>query len=445
MRVATARHWPNLGGFALLISGAALVALSIALLLSSGGGSSTPAAGPSVTDPLISTNASVSFWETRLHSDPADFTAANRLASAYIQRGRETGDISDYTRAQSAVDASLKSLPGQNYTGYALKAYLENVRHDFATSLTSAQFAATQNTIDEYAPSVIGDDYIALGRYDDAFQTYSNLVQQFPDLSTFSRMAQIYEIRGDLPNAEGAWKNALELDFGTNPETTAWAHTNYGTFLFNQNRLSDASAQYAEALVAYPGYIHALAGQANVAAATGDYDGSIALYKQVTTRQPLPQYVAALGDVYSVAGQADQATRQYALIAAIEQLYQSNGVNVDMQQALFLADHDQNPGDAVRQALAVREAQPGSIYTADAVAWALYKGGRATDALPYALAALAEGTRDARLFYHAGLIEKALGHTDAARSDLQTAVSINPHFSPLQAPITQQALSELGG
>lgn len=446
MRVATARRpGTSLGGFALLISGAALVALSIVLLLRSGGGDSSPAVGTAVRDPLADTNATVSFWERRLHADPVDFTAANRLASAYIQRARETGDVSDYTRAQSAVEASLASLPGDNYTAYALNAYLQNVRHDFTTSLATAQHAHTLNATDPYAASVIGDNQVALGRYDEAFQTYAALVEESPGLSTFSRMALIYEIRGDLPNAESAWHNALETDAGANPEATAWAHTQFGAFLFNQNRLPEAAAQYQSSLEAYPGYIHALAGQANLAAATGDYDSAIGLYTQVTKRQPLPQYVAALGDVFAMAGQQAEADRQYALIAAIEQLYQANGVNVDLQMAFFFADHDSSIGDAVQQALAVHQAQPDSIYAADALSWALYKAGRPDEALPYAEAALAQGTQDSSLFYHAGLIQKALGNNDAARANLKTALSINPHFSLLQTPIALQALEELGG
>ena len=181
------------------------------------------------------------------------------------------------------------------------------------------------------------------------------------DLSTFSRMALIYEIRGDLANAEGAWKNALANDAGGNPESTAWAHTQYATFLFNHNRLDEADVQYTDALSAYPTYIHALAGQASVATARGDYSRSIDLYTQVTQRQPLPQYVAALGDVYAVAGKQSLAVRQYALIGAIEQLYQANGVNVDLQMSLFFADHDTSISSAVQQPLAMRQAQTGSI------------------------------------------------------------------------------------
>jgi tetratricopeptide (TPR) repeat protein len=410
-----------------------------------GGGSSSPAAGSAVTDPYAATSATIAFWEARVHADPADFTAYNHLAEGYVLRGRETGDIGDYTRAQAAVDGSLASIPGANYTAYALKAYLQNVRHDFAGSMATALHAEKLNSADPYAPSVVGDAQVALGQYDAAFQTYSALVQSSPGLSTFSRMSLIYEIRGDLPNAEGAWKDALANDAGGNPEGTAWAHTQFGTFLFNRNRIDEADAQYDEALKAYPTYIHALAGQASVAAARGDYSRSIDLYTQVTQRQPLPQYVAALGDVYAVAGKQSLADRQYALIGAIEQLYQANGVNVDLQMSLFFADHDTSISSAVQQSLAVRQAQPGSIYTADAVAWALYKSGQFGQALPFANAALAMGTQDASLFYHAGLIQKALGNNSAAQDDLHRAIAINPHFSPLQAPLAQQALSELAG
>ena len=448
MRVATTRRpGRSLSGLALALIGVALIAFSISRIVATGGGggTSSPAAGSSVSDPYAATSATIGFWEARVHKDPADFTAYNHLAEGYVQRGRETGDVGDYTRAQAAVDASLASLPGANYTAYALKAYLQNVRHEFADSMATALQAETLNSADPYAPSVVGDDQVALGQYDAASQTYSALVAQAPGLSTFSRMAQIYEIRGDLVNTEAAWKNALETDTVDNAEATAWARTQYGTFLFNHNRPDEAEVQYTDALSAYPGYVHALAGQASVAAARDDYNRSIDLYTQVTQRIPLPQYVAALGDVYAADGNAPQSERQYALIGAIEQLYEANGVNVDLQMSLFLADHDTSISDAVRQALAVRQAQPGSIYTADTVAWALYKSGQSEKALSYANAALAQGTQDAPLFYHAGMIQKALGDKAAALSDLQKAIAINPHFSPLQAPIAQQALSELGG
>lgn len=449
MRAATAKPAISYSGISLLALGGGLVLLALILLATaSGGGSShisTTAGAPSAADPYAATSENVAFWEQRVAADPANFTALNRLAMAYIQRGRETGDVSNYTSAQAAVDASLTSLPGGNYTAYALKAYLQNVQHDFAGSLETARQAATLYPGDAFAQLVIGDNQLALGQYDEAIEAFNRLANESPSLSTFSRLAQAYEIRGDLRNAEGAWKNAIELDGGQNAETTAWAWTQYATLLFNQGRINDAGVHFSAALEAFPGYIHALAGQGNIAAANGDYDEAIELYSGVTQRQPLPQYVAQLGDIFAAAGMQTEADRQYELIGAIEQLYKANGINIDLPMSLFFSDHDMQADEAVRQAEGALAAQPDSIYAADALAWALHKAGRSAEALPYAQTALGQGTQDAHLYYHMGMIQKALGNNAAARESLRQALSINPYFSPMQAPIAQQALEDLGG
>ena len=67
------------------------------------------------------------------------------------------------------------------------------------------------------------------------------------------------------------------------------------------------------------------------------------------------------------------------------------------------------------------------------------------EALRYAKFAGKLGYRNALLSFHRGMIEKALGLTAAARRDLGAAVSINPHFSILYAPVAAQALAQLGG
>src|SRR5437764_8843706 len=45
---------------------------------------------------------------------------------------------------------------------------------------------------------------------------------------------------------------------------------------------------------------------------SGDYGEATSLYEQVVARQPTPEYVSALGDVYRAAGRPDDADRQYA-------------------------------------------------------------------------------------------------------------------------------------
>jgi hypothetical protein len=52
--------------------------------------------------------------------------------------------------------------------------------------------------------------------------------------------------------------------------------------------------------------------------------------------------------------------------------------------------------------------------------------------------------RNAVLYFHAGMIERALGNASAARRDLRTAISINPHFSILYARTAARTLRALG-
>jgi len=47
-------------------------------------------------------------------------------------------------------------------------------------------------------------------------------------------------------------------------------------------------------------------------------------------------------------------------------------------------------------------------------------------------------------YYHRGMIELALGNQADARIALTRALSINPHFNPLAAPIAVAALEHLG-
>jgi lipoprotein NlpI len=56
---------------------------------------------------------------------------------------------------------------------------------------------------------------------------------------------------------------------------------------------------------------------------------------------------------------------------------------------------------------------------------------------------MALGTRNALFAFHAGMIERSLGHRGPAIHDLAQALAINPAFSPLLAPVARTTLSQL--
>jgi tetratricopeptide (TPR) repeat protein len=236
----------------------------------------------------------------------------------------------------------------------------------------------------------------------------------------------------------------LAFQAASSPSDAAWAANQLGELSFNAGRLDQAEASYREAVARDPSYIPPHAGMAKVEAARGDLAGASAGMAWVVARYPTPEYVIALGDLYSVAGRDVDAQRQFALVRAEERLFQANGVNMDLEIALFDADHGVDLANGLAAARA-EWARRQSVNVADALAWQLYANGRYREALGYANRALHLGTQSALFFFHRGMIEKATGRTADALADLSTALRINPHFSILWARPAARILARMGG
>jgi tetratricopeptide (TPR) repeat protein len=157
---------------------------------------------------------------------------------------------------------------------------------------------------------------------------------------------------------------------------------------------------------------------------------------------PLPEFVITLGDLYQASGQPEAADQQYQLVTAIETLHRANGVDMDMEIALFNADHDKNMTETLALARKAYANRP-SIHGADALAWALYKTGNYADARTYSEEALKLGTKDSLKLFHAGMIALECGDKNQARKYLEEALAINPYFSFLYAEEAREALQEL--
>ncbi len=401
-------------------------------------------AGNAPTGGMLSTDDFIEFWRRRVDRNPADYISYAELAGGFLRRAREIGDVDSYSRADAAVERALKLNPKYE-TAISYQANLQFARHDFAGALATAQRIHSLNPGSAQALALIGDTDLELGRYDEAQSAYDNLYGIARTSPVLSRLAHLAELRGDPQKAIDLAQQAVNeaADAGASAEGQAWYHLQLANLDFNTGDLDSAQTQYEASLEAFPGYVHALAGLAKVNAARRDYDGAISLYRQVVTRQPIPEYVAAFGDVYRAAGREEEAQQQYALIGAIDALYKANGINTDLQMALFFADHDLKLDDAVTQARDVYLRQPGNIRAADVLSWALYKSGQYEEAIAYSQEALRLGTRDALMLFHAGMINDKLGNGAAARKYLSRALEINPGFSVLYADQAARSLDSV--
>jgi tetratricopeptide (TPR) repeat protein len=141
-------------------------------------------------------------------------------------------------------------------------------------------------------------------------------------------------------------------------------------------------------------------------------------------------------------GESEKAEEQYDLVRSIDKLLRANGVDTDLEIALFYADHDIDLQTSLEKARAAYDARP-SIHAADALAWTLYKTGNYKEAREYSSEALRLETRDPLKLFHAGMISKALGEKEQARTFLQQAVDLNPRFSLLYADEAADSLNAL--
>jgi tetratricopeptide (TPR) repeat protein len=83
------------------------------------------------------------------------------------------------------------------------------------------------------------------------------------------------------------------------------------------------------------------------------------------------------------------------------------------------------------------------IYSWDILAWVLFKNGRVLEAADAMNKALALGTQDALLDFHAGMIEFQLGHFGRAQALLKSALALNPNFHLIYAEQARMTLAQL--
>jgi tetratricopeptide (TPR) repeat protein len=109
---------------------------------------------------------------------------------------------------------------------------------------------------------------------------------------------------------------------------------------------------------------------------------------------------------------------------------------------LFLLDH----GREVHRVLATVQDEIRSrrdIYGYDLLAWALHSAGDDRGAAVAMDSALSLGTRDAMLFYHAGMIARARGDQPRAREYLRRALEVNPSWDPFQPKQARATLDSI--
>jgi tetratricopeptide (TPR) repeat protein len=386
----------------------------------------------------------IGLWTANVAKNDRDSISATTLGSLYDARGRLTGDVGDYLRAEDALSRSLAIDP-TDMGARLLHARLRQTMHDFPTALAEGQAILKDDPTQMQALATLGDAKLELGDYVGAAVAFNTLESKAPGPAVTARLSRLAFLRGDTTaaGALAARAYAEATAAGQTGPALGWYAYVAGTVAIAVGTPGVASTWFDQALVAWPDSFLALAGKARAEAALGDTNGAIATDERAIAVAPQPDSLTLLGDLYALDGDGKLAGDQYATVEAIAHLAAINQQVYNRQIVLFSVNHDRDLPTALAlatQELSVRK----DIYGYDAYAWALLANGRALEADVAMQQALALGTKDALLWYHAGVIAAAMGDSFRARNLLQEALALPGALDPLAASRAKTALAGLG-
>ena len=388
------------------------------------------AAGSSRSAAVTAPTDRIATLEARVAANAADAPAWQSLAAAYVAAANATGDPARYDAARRAVDRARALAPDAVRTLVA-GAIVELGVHDFAAASVDAERAVALDRYDADALVAAVDAAVELGDYDRAAARLQTLLDLRPGAPALARASYLQELHGDLTGARSAMARA-EAATTAGAERASIA-TYAGDVALAAGDVDAAAAAYERALTLEPGRVGAALGRARVLLAGGDLTAARAATQTVLDHAPVPAAAALAADLADLAGDRDGAALARQLVAANIALVSAAGVAVDLEAALDATDHG-DPVAAVALAQRAYDTRH-TVFTADALGWALTRAGRAADATPYVEESLRLGTASASLRLHAASAFAALGRADDARRELAASTALSPwpafHLRPV--------------
>jgi tetratricopeptide (TPR) repeat protein len=285
--------------------------------------------GHSSTLPWSGNERAIPKLQEKLKSEPKNPDLNAALGQAYLQKARETGDPSYYAKSEQLFGRALDAN-ADHVEALIGKASLAMSRHQFAQARDIARHAAEISAYSAAARGILADAYVQLRDYDNAVRVLDEMVRLKPNLSSYSRISYMRELKGDIKGAIHAMEMAIQAG-APDAENTAWCIVQLGNLHLGRSRLSQAEEAYHAALRRFPNYVHAYAGLAKVSAVREDYASAVEYYRKAIDSVPMPEFLIGLSAVYRKMGKTEEAQSQLDFLSNIKKVYEANGVSMDAE------------------------------------------------------------------------------------------------------------------
>jgi len=335
-----------------------------------------------------------------------------RLGWAFVAKARNSRDTGFYLLAEQVAACMERTVPGTP-DSLLLRGHVLHSLHRFGEAEALARRLTGQRGLwIDFA--LLGDVLLERGALNEAAEAYQMVIDQRPGPQAYARVAQLRWLKGDLDGALEIMATAVRATSPRTPEAAAWAHVRLALLLMQDDRLPAADAALDRGLALQPEYPPALHLKGRLRLSEGRLLDALPLLERAVQADPLPEFRWTLYEALRAAGLDVAANNQKS------ELLRRGEIEDRRTFTLFLAMSGDEPETALRLALQELDLRK-DVFTLDAVAWALSGAGKNEEALDYSRRALAEGTQDARLYLHAGVIAARADDKDKALELLNKA------------------------
>ncbi len=385
---------------------------------------------------VYSTDQAIALFKKQIAANPKDAHAHRHLGEFLERKANETGDESLFEPAEEHLRKALDLYPGYTRAQTSLAAVLCS-RHRFKEGLKLVEEVTKANPKDVDALAIQGDALLELGQYEQAEAVYQRLMQVTPIPEILARVANLAELRGQTGQARDLMQRAVQLVQKVGG-SDAWYRGRLGDIALESGNRAQALEHYRQVPAGVDALHDATAAMGRIAVAEGKYEEATEFYKKAVDIGPDAAMLSYLGDLHVRAGKPELAKPLF------DQLVKQCHGFYEHRRALsqFYSDHDRNLPEALELAR-LDYADRQDIYGADALSWALYRNGKFEEAAKMSSEAMRLGTQDAKLYFHAGMIQAALKNSDKAREFLSHALKLNAGFSVTGADAARATLSSL--
>jgi tetratricopeptide (TPR) repeat protein len=444
-RKQTPRSNSSVGVGQILIFAAPLVLIVYLLIFFSRAsnkseGNKFPASVPTFDDPLVLVltpqtgdgriDREISRLQQQLRNGRNLQLGLEQLGWAFVAKARESFDPGFYKLAEQCAWCMEKRNP-QSQEAMLLRAHVLQNLHRFKESETLARRLVQQRGL-SFDYGLLGDALMEQGKLSDAVEAYQRMMNLKPDLRAYARAAHMRWLKGDLAGAIEAMQLAASAASPSDAESAAWMNTRLAFYEFQAGNVDEAEGRCAFALSLQNNYAPTLLLKGKMLLAQNRFREAVDTLQNAAKLNPLPEYQWTVAEALRAAGRENEASR-------IEAQLRKRGASSDPRTlALFLATRHENPETALRLARTELGSR-GDVFTHDALAWSLAAAGNLEEAHGEMQCALAEGTEDARLFFHAAVIASQAGHGADAERWLRKASELSQLLLPSERNELQNA------